>query len=61
MPSPAPVGTEVESGEIYRCTNCGYEIDTLSIDKLPECPDCRSRDGWALLTDDDEGDHDLAS
>jgi lipopolysaccharide biosynthesis regulator YciM len=54
MPSLAPVGTAVVSGEMYRCTNCGYEIDTLSIEELPACPDCRSREGWELVTDEDE-------
>ena len=59
MSSPAPVGAQVVTGEIYRCTNCGYEIDTLSIDHLPACPDCRSEDGWELVTD--ENDEALAS
>ncbi len=54
MPSPAPVGTAVVTGEMYRCTNCGYQIDTLSIDHLPACPDCRSQGGWELVTDDDD-------
>ena len=54
MKTSVPIGSEVTPGEMYRCTNCGYEIDTLSIDRLPQCPDCRSRDGWELLTD--EGD-----
>jgi len=54
MKTSAPIGSEVTAGELYRCTNCGYEIDTLSIDRLPPCPDCRSTDGWELVTDEDD-------
>ena len=51
MSEHAPVGSDV-SAETYRCTNCGYELDTRGRDELPVCPDCKSAEGWDVLSDD---------
>ena len=32
-------GSDVTSGT-YRCTTCGKEITTPSVESLPPCPDC---------------------
>jgi len=45
MADPAPVGSDVSAGT-YRCTNCGYELDTSSVKSLPPCPNCDGPYGW---------------
>jgi hypothetical protein len=49
MADPAPVGSDVSAGT-YRCTNCGYELDTSSVKSLPPCPNCEGPYGWKALT-----------
>ena len=39
MANPVAAGSDVSSGT-YRCTNCGYELQTASIKHLPPCPSC---------------------
>jgi hypothetical protein len=52
MADPAPVGSDVSAGT-YRCTNCGYELDTASVKSLPPCPNCEGPAGWKALTGGD--------
>jgi len=52
MANPAPIGSDV-SADTYRCTNCGYELDTLSVDHLPPCPDCSGPQEWEALSGGD--------
>jgi lipopolysaccharide biosynthesis regulator YciM len=60
MASPLPVGSDVSAAGTFRCTNCGYEIDTLSIETLPPCPDCQRPDGWEPITEENRDDaHEL--
>jgi lipopolysaccharide biosynthesis regulator YciM len=55
MADPAPVGSDVSAGT-YRCTNCGYELDTSSVKSLPPCPNCEGPHGWEPITGGDSVD-----
>ena len=55
MANPAPVGSDVSAGT-YRCTNCGYELDTGSVKSLPPCPNCQGPYGWDAITGGDSVD-----
>jgi predicted nucleic acid-binding Zn-ribbon protein len=55
MADPAPVGSDVSAGT-YRCTNCGYELDTGSVVSLPPCPNCEGPYAWEALTGGDSAD-----
>jgi hypothetical protein len=52
MADPAPVGSDVSAGT-YRCTNCGYELDTSSVKSLPPCPKCDGPYAWKAMTGGD--------
>ena len=52
MADPAPVGSDVSAGS-YRCTNCGYELDTSSTKHLPPCPNCAGPQQWEALSGGD--------
>jgi len=52
MANPAPVGSDVSAGS-YRCTNCGYELDTSSTKHLPPCPNCAGPQQWEALSGGD--------
>lgn len=39
MAEPVPAGSDVSAGT-YRCTACGYELQTQSTKHLPPCPEC---------------------
>jgi Zinc-ribbon containing domain len=52
MANPAPVGSDVSAGT-YRCTNCGFELDTGSVNSLPPCPNCEGPYGWEPMTGGD--------
>ena len=56
MASPLSVGSDVSPADRFRCTNCGYEIDTLSIETLPPCPDCQGPYGWEPIADESRDD-----
>jgi hypothetical protein len=52
MANPAPVGSDVSAGT-YRCTNCGYELDTSSVKSLPPCPNCSGPQEWEAMSGGD--------
>lgn len=52
MANPAPIGSDVSSGT-YKCTNCGYKIDTRSLGHLPPCPSCGGPNEWESVTGGD--------
>jgi lipopolysaccharide biosynthesis regulator YciM len=52
MADPVPVGSDVSAGT-YRCTNCGYELDTRSVKHLPPCPSCEGPQEWEAVTGGD--------
>jgi predicted Zn-ribbon and HTH transcriptional regulator len=52
MTNMASVGSVALVGPTYRCSNCGYELDTRGRDELPVCPDCKSAEGWEVLSGD---------
>ena len=52
MADPAPVGSDVSAGT-YRCTNCGFELDTSSVASLPPCPNCQGPQEWEARTGGD--------
>jgi predicted nucleic acid-binding Zn-ribbon protein len=52
MADPAPVGSDVSAGR-YRCTNCGYVLDTRSVTSLPPCPNCNGPYAWEELSGGD--------
>jgi predicted nucleic acid-binding Zn-ribbon protein len=39
MANPVPAGSDVSAG-MYRCTNCGYELEVGSTQHLAPCPSC---------------------
>ena len=55
MANPVPIGSDVSSGK-YRCTNCGYELDTRSTKHLPPCPNCDGQNDWEPVTGGDSSD-----
>jgi hypothetical protein len=55
MADPAPVGSDVSAGT-YRCSNCGYELETSSVKSLPPCPNCEGPYGWEAITGGDSVD-----
>jgi hypothetical protein len=55
MANPAPVGSDASAGT-YQCTNCGYELDTSSVESLPPCPNCDGPYGWEETTGGDSVD-----
>jgi hypothetical protein len=55
MAKPAPVGSDVSAGT-YRCTNCGYKLDTSSVSSLPPCPNCEGPYGWEAESGGDSAD-----
>ena len=52
MADPAPIGSDVSAGT-YRCTNCGFDLDTNSVKSLPPCPNCDEPQEWQALTGGD--------
>jgi hypothetical protein len=52
MADPAPVGSDVSAGT-YRCTNCGFDLDTSSVKSLPPCPNRDGPQEWQALTGGD--------
>ena len=55
MATPAPIGSDVWAGT-YRCTNCGYELDTSSVNHLPPCPNCSGPQEWEEVSGGDSVD-----
>jgi len=52
MADPAPIGSDVSAGT-YRCTNCGNQLETNSVNSLPPCPKCGGPNEWQALTGGD--------
>ena len=52
MADPTPVGSDVSAGS-YKCTNCGFFLDTQSVKSLPPCPDCSGPYSWEALSGGD--------
>jgi Zn finger protein HypA/HybF involved in hydrogenase expression len=46
-----PTGSDVSAGT-YRCTECGNEIKTGSVQSLPPCPECNNN-SWDAVTGGD--------
>jgi len=47
-------GSDVSAGT-YRCTECGKEITTSSVESLPPCPQC-SNSSWETLSGGDSAE-----
>jgi predicted nucleic acid-binding Zn-ribbon protein len=39
MADTVPAGSQVSAG-LYRCANCGHELQLRSTENLPPCPSC---------------------
>ncbi len=52
MADPTPIGSDVSAGR-YRCTNCGFDLDTNSVTSLPPCPNCDGPQEWQALSGGD--------
>jgi hypothetical protein len=52
MADPTLVGSDVSAGS-YKCTNCGFVLDTQFVKSLPPCPDCSGPDSWDALSGGD--------
>ena len=46
MADPIPVGSDVSAGT-YECSNCGYELQVLSVQSMPPCPNCEGPYTWS--------------
>ena len=55
MADPAPIGRNVSPGT-YRCTTCGYTIDTRSVTLLRACVSCGGPNEWAPIARDSTDD-----
>lgn len=54
MAEPVPAGSDVSAGT-YKCTNCGYRLQTGSTKHLPPCPSCHNG-FWETITGGDSID-----
>jgi hypothetical protein len=45
MPDHVHIGSEVAAG-MYRCTNCGFELELGAGKHLPPCPKCSGPQEW---------------
>ena len=54
MAEPVPAGSDVSAGT-YKCTNCGYRLQTGSTKHLPPCPACHNG-FWETITGGDSVD-----